>query len=117
METLDTEPEELTYTQAVAHNLEGLSFVSTGPCPGCDECRELYGYDSQAEFDAACECGDIAVEPHFSWHWCDICGSTLGGDREEWHGVDSDGATIHFNNACTDCVCYLANGDVPEGAE
>ena len=33
-----------TYTERVERNLKGCEAVSTGPCPGCDECREAAGY-------------------------------------------------------------------------
>jgi len=108
----------MTYTERVAHGLEGLEAVSTGPCPGCDECRKNYGYSSMRAFSDAWECGEVVVEPHFSRAPCDICGSLLAGDREDWHAFDREtGATYHFHSACVDCVIYLANGDVPEGEE
>jgi hypothetical protein len=105
------------YTQAVEHCTEGLTAVSTGPCPGCAECRDDYGYDSQEAFDADYESGRICAEPHFSWRGCELCGSPLGGDFEEWHALDANGELIHGARACVDCVCYLANGDEPENWE
>ena len=51
-----------------------------------------------------------------------MCGTTLGGDREVWHALDTnyqdtpiaDRVLHHFHDVCTDCVLYLANGDEPE---
>lgn len=141
------------YTDAVEHNLKGLSFVSTGICPGCDECRSNYddytvqdnvdeygnkdnldyppymvpaidsnSFNSYEEaekaareaFKEAVSCEEIYDEGSFSWSGCGICGSHLGGTLYSWHGVDSNGDIMHFDDACTDCVMYLANGDEPD---
>lgn len=50
----------------------------------------------------------------FSSGGCGVCGSPLGGDRFTWHALGDGGRLLHFDDACTDCVLYLANGDVPE---
>lgn len=109
------------YTEAVENNLAGLEAVSTGPCPGCEECASNRGYCCAHSFAAAYEAGEVEPEPSFSWSSCDICGSHLGGDREEWHaivpnkdGTLKGGEIFHGNNACVDCVVYLANGEEPE---
>lgn len=61
---------------------------------------------------------EVESEPSFSWSSCGICGSHLGGDREVWHAVFEDASMgddiLHFNDACVDCVIYIANGDEPE---
>ena len=107
----------MTYVENVEHNLNGLTAVSTGVCPGCEECRSTYAPDmSMEEFDNAYSSGSVYGEASFSWGSCGICGSTLGGDREVWHGLDDlTGTLYHFDDACVDCVMYLANGDIPEG--
>lgn len=51
-------------------------------------------------------------EGSFSWSSCACCGSRLGGDRYCAHGFDDDGEIIHFD-ICTNCLYFLANGDVP----
>jgi hypothetical protein len=107
----------MSFVERVEANLKGLTAVSTGPCPGCDECREHFGFDMLADMDAAIEDGSICAEPSFSSSGCGICDSALGGDLEVWHGVDSNGAILHFDDACVDCVVFLANGDVPEGED
>lgn len=107
-------PQLSPYASAVERGCQALTAVSTGVCPGCEECRELYGYDTLEALNLAYEAGEIVQEPHFSWHGCDICGSTLGGDFEEWHAIDENGELIHGGRACVDCVCYLTNGDEPE---
>ena len=101
------------YVAAVEAGCEGLDFISPGVCPGCDVCRSDYGFDTLADLAAAWEKGEIAEDPHFSWRPCECCGSALGGDRYDAHGVDSEGEIVHFS-ICVDCLCYLANGDIPE---
>lgn len=128
------------YTDRVERGLKGCEAVSTGICPGCDTCRnqdgrykvrwnddDTYGFRaststysteeeaenaSRKQFEDDWLDGDIADEPSFSWRSCGICGSSLGGDREPWHYV-ADGKIHHHNDACIDCVVYLANGDKP----
>lgn len=90
------------YTEAVERNIWDLKFVSTGGTEECPECIEA-GYTERH--------GD---EGSFYWTPCGICGSPLGGDRYIWHWIDEDGAMMHEDSACTDCVLYLANGDEPE---
>jgi hypothetical protein len=65
------------------------------------------------EFEVAWSSGEVYSEPGFSWSPCGICGSGLGGDREPWHAIN-EGEILHFDDACVDCVLYLAYGDLPE---
>lgn len=102
------------YTEAVERRLKGLSAVSTGACPDCADCANNRGMDL-GMYNNAHEAGDINAEGSFSWRACEVCGSTLGGERHEWHAVDKNGDVIHGDDACTDCVLYLANGEEPEG--
>jgi len=140
-------PKRSAYSSAVEHSLRGLEAVSTGTCPGCDECREAFpdycpaedwGHDEtetwrfEARPDAAFRSEEAAIaaareafeqdwrdgkldasEPSFAWSECGICGSRLGGNREVWHYVHG-GKLYHADDACTDCVLYLATGDAPE---
>jgi len=59
-------------------------------------------------------------EFHFSWSPCGICGTKLRGNRSAWHwicGCDAHGKRgdiMHEDNACMDCVVWLANGEEPE---
>lgn len=84
------------YRAAVESGLTGLRAVSVGTSDQCDECPE---HD----------------EGRFSWSFCGICGRKQGGTVYVWHAVDSDNEVIHFDDACTDCVQYIANGTMPEG--
>lgn len=114
------------YTKAVESHLKGITAVSTGVCPGCFTCArehgfedEEYGVVKEEEFEEAYRSGKLVDEPHFSWTSCGICGSTLGGNRSVWHGIfETDMKTHrsiqHFDDACADCVVFLANGDEPD---
>ena len=95
------------YKAAAEHNLRGLEFVSTGACPGCEECG-LGEEPSEEEIE-------LAGEPHFSWSSCECCGSTLGGDREPAHGRDKDGAIVHFA-ICQDCLYFLNYGQLDDAS-
>lgn len=100
------------YESAVDRNLAGLEFISTGICPGCKECQQTWDMPED-ELEQAWSTGDVCDEGSFSWHVCESCGSHLGGNRYDAHGVDADGAIVHLS-VCTDCLMYLANGDLPE---
>ena len=109
----------------------GMTAVSSGTCPGCPECMERDGYDDEEAHEEAYQCGslDASDEPSFSWHSCGICGCGLGGDRHVWHWLSVDSFKVgadghryatpasginHESDACTDCVVFHANGDVPD---
>ena len=103
------------YSDRVEHYLKGLEAVSTGICPGCEECRDTYSPESTMdEYDGLWSSGEVCDEGGFSCSHCEICGSGLGGDRYLWHAVDSNNEIIHGDNCCVDCLMYLNNGDEPE---
>jgi hypothetical protein len=103
------------FIDAVKRGCEGLTAVSTGLCPGCDQCRSDYGIEAgeSEAFDLAIQNGSVPNEPYFSWRPCVICGSSFGGDREPAHAIDANGELVHLGGACVDCMLYLANGDLP----
>ena len=50
----------------------------------------------------------------FSTRQCDCCGSYLGGSRTPGHGlIGTEWYELEF---CSDCVQYIANGELPESA-
>jgi len=125
------------YTDAVERGLQGLTAVSTGLCGECRQCAEHCGFDidqdveetegeaeaeeqRMAKFDEAVSFGKCHDEGGFSWAECGICGSHLGGNRYVWHGIFTSDlekklrTVRHFDDACTDCVMFLANGDEPD---
>ena len=102
------------YTDAVDSNLNGLTAVSSGVCPGCEECADEHSVDLE-ELQLGWESGKIFSEPSFSARGCGVCGSNLAGDLETWHAIDDNTGTLyHFKDMCVDCVVYIANGDEPE---
>ena len=51
------------------------------------------------------------VEPYFSWHRCDCCGSSLGGDRYDCNGYNpTTKETQSEYTVCSDCVYYAEYG-------
>lgn len=94
------------YTERVARNLEEITGISTGGCPGCATCEAVRTPEMSEE-----EFLDLATEPSYSWSSCDWCHSPLGGDRHPAHGI-LDGEILHFE-ICTDCLFYDAYGTEP----
>lgn len=84
------------YQARVESGLTGLRYVSVGSSEDCAECNGR------------------SDDGHFSHSGCGICGQ-IAGQRYNWHAVDSDNEVIHFDDACTDCVQYIANGTMPKG--
>lgn len=79
---------------------DALSFVSTGYCPGCQECANAFGISLQ-ELEEQWSAG-LSDEGGFSWSLCVNCGSELGGTRYIAHGRDDNGDLEHFR-VCQDC--------------
>jgi hypothetical protein len=88
------------------------------------------------------ESGKWSDESGFTWSDCPSCGMTLGHDGYVGHGIVTvpvyTTVTVrtpqglvkkrvatkrtkqvmqHYDGICTDCVCYHANGDIPESWE
>lgn len=83
------------------------------PCQRCNGTGTI----TPTERDREC-----AEEGGFSWSECDSCGSHLGGNRYPAHGIIAESMEAaqkpeseitHFN-VCADCLCWHANGDLPE---
>ena len=50
-------------------------------------------------------------ETFFSWSPCDVCGTHLGGDREECNGYNTKTKEFEdYDCVCTDCVYYAEYG-------
>ncbi|MHC4621291.1 MAG: hypothetical protein ACYTEQ_26400 [Planctomycetota bacterium] len=108
---IQTQADYARYQADVERGLEGLEAVSSGPCPGCQKCADSHGTTLE-RFEEAYEAGEICAEPHFSWHSCECCGGTLGGEREEAHGWRGE-ELVHFT-ICTDCAYYIEYGKLDD---
>lgn len=53
-------------------------------------------------------------EEFFSWSPCDLCNTTLGGNRHDATGVSVAYEEVLELHVCTDCLIYMANGELPE---
>lgn len=88
---------------------EGINTLSNGSIDHnygglCDS--EDHSHDSN---------GDYEPEPYFSWHACDCCGSTLGGDREDCIGYNPTTKQIQGNySVCVDCIYYNEYGQLDD---
>jgi hypothetical protein len=50
------------------------------------------------------------IESYFSWHSCECCGDTLGGNRYDCDGYNSVTKEIEEYSVCEDCVYYAEYG-------
>ena len=78
----------------------------------CDECSSnnttLVILDDQDLDD------DLVDDLGFSWSQCDVCGSTLGGNRYAVSDISEDGSECVPMEACQDCYIEIATGERPE---
>ena len=79
-----------------------LKFVSSGLCPDCEDCANLFDVRIQ-ELNHGIENGDLFDEGSFSWNPCNDCNTSLGGDSYIAHGIDSENEIVHFQ-ICHDCM-------------
>ena len=79
-----------------------LKHFSSGPCGSCPACQDSYGLD-QEELTEGIQEGSIIDEGGFSWQPCELCGSTLGGNRYAAHYRDDNNDIIHLD-ICADCM-------------
>lgn len=94
--------------------------IAIGPaitCPTCEEIHDVPTRDERGRFLSRHARQEMMCdEGSFSWSECDTCGSTLGGNRYDAHGLPLRAEPIHLD-ICVDCLMYFANGDVPESWE
>ena len=95
---------------------EGLHYLSVGLCCECGECRSTTGL-SRKQLKQGAESGSVSDEGGFSRSSCDTCGSCLGGQRYAGHAyitLDDGRDVLTHLDVCTDCLQYIANGELPE---
>lgn len=81
-----------TFEESVKRNLGTLQFESVGACPGCDVCTEFPGSEGT----------------EFSRYPCELCDSSLAGERMPAHAVDvDDDHKIYHFDVCVDCYYYI----------
>lgn len=80
----------------------------------CEDCDiTLSDEELTTIFNEKIEMEVYIDEGGFSCYCCDCCGNPLGGDKFAVHGFDENGELLHYD-VCSDCLYYLANGDIPE---
>ena len=100
-----------TFANRVNKYLEGVDHVNVGICAECADCDTVDKTDEEMQ-----EIYAVGDEGHFSWHSCECCGSTLGGQRYAAHGfihTPTGDQLIHLD-VCEDCVMFIEYGDEPE---
>ena len=96
-----TAQEYKEYEQAFDSGSEGMQSLSSGANHACSECNpDEVNEDS---FNKLCH------ESHFSWSACNLCGSSLGGNREPAHYIDDRDELCHIE-VCEDCVYCMEYG-------
>ena len=53
-------------------------------------------------------------EPYFSWHACECCGGTLGGNRHDVSAYHPESKQVLEYSVCEDCVYYAAYGQLDD---
>lgn len=96
--------EYTAYVAAFESGCKGLSAMSSGACPGCDDCG--------LALDCSEHDRELAGEGSFSWARCEICRRAEGGTREPIHAI-LDGKLVHLS-ACVDCVYFLEYGKLDD---
>jgi hypothetical protein len=128
---------ERKYLAAFRRATKGINALSVGAYPQdmCKACSGTGKLDDDHENDdncddcngkgRTCDCPDCADydpeagdEGSFSWSDCDTCNQSLGGDRHAAHGLintkpRTKRTTLIHLSVCTDCLLFIANGDLP----
>lgn len=87
---------------------------------GADRCNDCNGKGTSCQCPQCEDSDPENSEGSFSWQDCDTCNSGLGGDRHAAHGLinykkhERRKHLIHLD-VCTDCLFFIANGDLPDG--
>jgi hypothetical protein len=100
---------EPTYTERVSTRLHDIEPVWVGARCGCTDCGLADMTSPEDDEKRFASAGDLG----FSWYRCDACNRPHAGERFAAHGT-LDGEPVHLR-VCTDCLFYIANGDIPEG--
>ena len=126
------------YVESIERNTAGLTAISTGPCPGCEQCRDEYGIPVPCECKArsggdfpdceACHestCTDCPLI-------CDNCDGrgnrppTMAEFEEQWHNGETVCEGSFSHQGCDLCGSSLrgtmepwhaidANGEIIHG--
>ena len=88
--------DEKGITWSLQSGESGDLFIVSNRCPDCSNPLDNGGEEDQEGF---------------SHERCDLC-DALPGDRYSAHGIAKGGDITHYS-ICSDCVQYVANGELP----
>ena len=104
LKDIETAEDYQEYRDRFELGTRGMDTLSSGPCPGCDDC-ELPEEPTDEEYA-------LAGESWFSWYPCSICQRQLGGDRVAIHWID--GGEIQHSSCCLDCQYFMEYGQLDD---
>ena len=109
---------DIEAVHAFEAEFEGTPTTGTWDCP---ECGSANWHNCEGCDNCDCEPENYG-EGSFSSAPCDCCNSYLGGDRYDVIGWFKGARAGEYSDdfkwsgsICSDCLCYLANGDLPNG--
>jgi hypothetical protein len=115
-----TKQEYADYEARVAHYLDGLEFVSTGACPGCDECGLGERICDTCEGLGSVKCVDCGLDcpgaecPLLKSHPCPKCKGTCNYTPELNDSEVEDADEPHFSwSSCEVCGSHLGGDRHP----
>lgn len=103
----------MNFKEKYNNGVKGLNYLSVGLNYKCGVCQDIFEL-SESEMKVKLFNGTLFDEPEFSKESCDICNSSLAGNRYIAHGKDSRNNIIHLE-ICEDCVMYMETGEVSLG--
>ena len=112
-------PKTTKFEKAIERNWPDY-VITPGAAISCPNCFSDFTNEERAKLSY--EDTQSWNEGSFSWHKCDSCNSTLGGDRFPAHAIHREAFgpkakqpnNIHHIEICVDCLMFHANSDVPE---
>jgi hypothetical protein len=95
-----------------------MEALSSGLCSACSDCQDNYGVD-ELELKDMMDQG-LSDEGGISRQGCDCCGNGLQQNLYAghcWITLDDGKEVLTHLELCSDCMMFIANGDLPENWE
>ena len=87
--------------------------VNPGLYGGCPDCQSAYGMEPREFYRAVHKDYTVEDEGGFSWYNCELCNSSLGGNRYAAHASKKTADKWEHTHLdiCEDCLFATANGE------